>query len=78
MTVPETIDTFRELLTAMYTNLRSAIPLTTKYSHGAFEHALLHMIQKYCKQHKPGLCDRVEKFPWGSVEEHDINPLCQT
>ncbi|KAF2811511.1 uncharacterized protein BDZ99DRAFT_518772 [Mytilinidion resinicola] len=78
MAVPETVDAFRQLLTEMYTNTRSAIPLATKYHHKPFERALRQMIQTYCKQHQPGLCYREEKFPWGSAEEHDTDSLCQT
>ncbi|KAF2488674.1 FabD/lysophospholipase-like protein, partial [Lophium mytilinum] len=78
MTVPETIGAFRRLVTAMFTNSRSAIPLATKYNHRPFENTLEEMVQFYCKQHRSGTCNRTEQFPWESAEDHDTDPLCQT
>jgi hypothetical protein len=75
----------------MYTNVRSLIPLAAKYSHETFEEALLQMTQKYCKQHEPGHCASVHRFPWQpkkkpekeveeeeEAEEEAEDPLCQT
>lgn len=73
MTVTQTMHAFHSILSAMYTTSRPTIPLTTKYSHRNLETALVTLVQQNCKQHAPGLCNKVERFPWHSKEKNHLD-----